>query len=312
MVLLWSRPFRSLLPLILVSLCLFLVAGCNNSEEKSPAKSSSKITIRIGLIPEHNLFAQKKRYAPLASYLSRKCGINVELNILSCYGNIIDNFVSNDLDGAFFGSFTGALALKKLQVEALARPENPEGISTYYGLIFVRKDSGITTAADMKGKRFAFVDKATTAGWLLPLHFFIEQGIADYKTWFKETYFTGTHEDAVLDVLHKKADIGAAKNTVFDRLKNSDHTISQDLVILATSPPVPANSLLVRKDLDNGIKKKLKESLLQMDADLEGQIILQNFGAARFIETTKEDYLSVFEFAEHIGLDLTAYYYIND
>ena len=53
----------------------------------------------------------------------------------------------------FFGSFTYTLARAKLGIEPLARPENKDGISTYYGLIFVRKDSGIKTAKDMEGKR---------------------------------------------------------------------------------------------------------------------------------------------------------------
>lgn len=39
----------------------------------------------------------------------------------------------------------------------------------------------------MKSKRFVFVDKATTAGWLLPLHFFRERGLENYQHWFLRT-----------------------------------------------------------------------------------------------------------------------------
>ena len=92
-------------------------------------------------------------------------------------------------------------------------------------MIFVRKDSGIDDAADMAGKRFAFVDKATTAGYLLPLNYFKDKGIENYREYFSETYFTGTHEDAIYDVLNRRADIGAAKNTVFDRLALKDSRI---------------------------------------------------------------------------------------
>jgi phosphonate transport system substrate-binding protein len=81
------------------------------------------------------------------------------------------------MDGAFFGSFSYTLAHAKLGVEVLVRPENLKGISSYHGLIFVRKDSRIRTAKDMKGKRFVFVDKATTAGYLLPLDYFLEHNI---------------------------------------------------------------------------------------------------------------------------------------
>jgi len=303
--------------IILFTVCLFflLPAGCGDRQQKEASETPDKThtrKVKIGLITEHDIFSQKKRYEPLAAYLSHKTDTAVELSILSRYGNLIDNFVSNGLDAAFFGSFTGALAIKKLAIQPLARPEYTDGASTYYGLIFVRKDSGIRNVADMRGKRFAFVDKATTAGWLLPIHFFKENGIEDYRTFFSETYFTGTHEDAVYDVLRGKADIGAAKNTVFDRLAESDSKVREQLQILVKSPEVPANALAVRMDLDESLKQKLKKTLLQMDQDVEGRKILQNFGARKFIATTEKDYDPVFEYAHKIGLDLTTYDYMNE
>ncbi|MBU4261390.1 MAG: phosphate/phosphite/phosphonate ABC transporter substrate-binding protein [Proteobacteria bacterium] len=303
--------------IILFALCLFflLATGCeeqqNSKTNNVPGKTHTE-KLKLGLITEQDIFSQKKRYEPLAAYLSRKIDATIELSILSRYGNIIDNFVANGLDAAFFGSFTGALAIRKLEVLPLARPEYLDGTSTYYGMIFVRKDSGIHNAADMRGKRFAFVDKATTAGWLLPMHYFAENGIEDYYTYFSETYFTGTHEDAIYDVLNGKADIGAAKNTVFSRLAQTDSKVQEQLQILATSPVVPANALAVRKDLGESLKLKLKNALLQMDQDVEGRQVLHEFGARRFIPTTDNDYAPVFDYAYKIGLDLTTYDYNNE
>jgi len=307
-----STGFRLRAALFLALLFVVPATGCGEQGEVTSSDIQPARTLRIGLIPEHNIFRQKNRYEPLADYLSERLEAKVELKVLSRYGNIIENFVSNDLDGAFFGSFTGALAHRKLGVEALARPEYLDGTSTYHGLLFVRKDSGIESAADMKGKRFAFVDKATTAGWLLPLHFFQTHGIDDHETWFEETYFAGTHEGAIHDVLEKKADVGAAKNTVFYRLAATDPRISNELRLLTRSPDVPANALCVRRDLDDALMTKLREALLNMDKNEEGLEILKRFGAKRFIPTTEEDYAVVFEFAETIGLDLETYDYIND
>jgi len=269
-------------------------------------------TLRIGLIPERNIFSQKQRYEPIAEYLSERIHAHVELVVLSRYGNIIENFVSNGLDGAFFGSFTGALAQRKLSVEAIARPEYPDGTSTYHGLLFVRKDSGISSVEDMKGKRFAFVDKATTAGWLLPLYYFKTHGVDDPTQWLKESYFTGTHEGAIEDVLERKADIGAAKNTVFLMLAGNDPRITDELVILAVSPDVPENALCVRSNLDESLKRRLQDALLGMDENAAGRAILHAFGAARFIPTSEDDYAPVFEYAAIIGLDLETYDYLND
>jgi phosphonate transport system substrate-binding protein len=288
------------------------VGGCGEQAEVPPAIDSPKRTLRIGLIPEQNIFKQKSRYKPLAAYLSEKAHVSIELTVLSRYGNIIENFVSNRLDGAFFGSFTGALAHRKLGVEALARPEYMDGRSTYHGLLFVRRDSGIANANDMQGKRFVFVDKATTAGWLLPLYYFKTQGIDDYRSWLKETYFAGSHESAIYDVLEGTADIGAAKNTVFSRLADEDPRVAEELAILARSPKVPANGLCVRGDLESSLKIGLREALLKMEGDPEAAESLEALGARRFIETVEADYASVFEYAEKIGLELETYDYMND
>ena len=299
--------------LILICLCLTIISGCSKTETTSPEKETKEeTTLLIGLIPEQNIFKQLERYEPLADYLSEKIGVKIELRVLTRYGNIIDNFVSIGLDGAFFGSFTYTLAHAKLGVEVLARPVGIDGISTYHGLIFVRKDSGIKNAKDMKGKIFAFVDKATTAGYLLPLSYFKKYGIKDYKTYLKERYFTGTHEYAIYDVLNKKADIGAAKNTVFHRLADTDSRITDELVILRRSPDVPENGLAVRKDLDDSIKNKLKIAILNMHNDPDGRNVLKNFGAQRFIETTDNDYASVYKYTKEINLNLATYDYIND
>jgi phosphonate transport system substrate-binding protein len=178
-------------------------------------------------------------------------------------------------------------------------------------LIFVRKDSGINTFRDMKGKRFAFVDKATTAGYLLPLRYFHEHE-ADWKNYLKEGYFTGTHEDAIYDVLNNKADIGAAKSTVFNRLAKADPRIAKELVILEKSPDVPENGLALRKDIDESLRNRMKEALLGMHLDPEGKKVLERFGAQKFIETTNQDYLPVLKYAEEARLNLATYDYLND
>lgn len=288
-----------------------LAGGCKKPET-TPEKPKLEGTLLIGLTPEQNLFRQMDRYEPLADYISGKLGMAVELTVLPHYGNVIDNFKTLGLDGAFFGSFTYALAHVRMGIEVLARPEKPDGKSTYHGIIFVRGDSGIRGAGDMRGKRFAFVDKATTAGYLLPLSYFREHGIRDYRLYLREYYFAGTHEDAIYDVLNGRADIGAAKSTVFDRLAEADPRIKDELTALAASPDVPENALAVRRDLEGRVKERLKEVLLAMHEDPNGRTVLENFGAARFIETTDSDYEPVFRYARGAGLDLARYNYRND
>jgi phosphonate transport system substrate-binding protein len=298
---------------IIFPICLSFLAGCTSKEPPPPPeKQAYSEMLTIGLIPEQNIFKQMERYKPIAEYIQKKTGYKIELVVLSRYGNVIDSFLSKHMDGAFFGSFSYTLAHARLGVEVLVRPENLKGISSYHGLIFVRKDSRIRTANDMKGKRFVFVDKATTAGYLLPLDYFLEHNITDYRTYFSETYYTGSQDEAIKDVLNGKADIGAAKDTIYEKLEEADPRIKEELLILDKSPDVPENAFALRKDIDASVRSKLKEVLLNMQNDPEGKNVLKQFGARRFIETTNKDYESVTRYCEHIGLNLDTFDYWSE
>lgn len=291
---------------------LVLAFSCGAPTSTPPPLSGPRTVWRIGLLPEQDIFKQLERYQPVADLLGERVGLDIQLKILPRYGNIIDNFQSSGLDGAFFGSFTYALAHRKIGVLPVARPEGQDGRSTYFGLIFVRKDSGILGIAGMRDKRFAFVDKATTAGYLLPLEYFQKNGVTDFRSFFKEFYFAGTHENAILDVLNGRADIGAAKNTVWSRLAAADPRIEEQLLVLERSPAVPENGLALRPDIDARLRERVKTVLLDMHRDPVGQRVLAGFGAAKFVETRDEDYDPVYQYARECHLDLGSYDYSNE
>jgi phosphonate transport system substrate-binding protein len=267
--------------------------------------------LKIGLIPEQNVFKQMKRYKPLGEYLEKKIGTKIKFIILSRYGNIIENFNKLELDGAFWGSFTGALAIKKLGIDHIARPVNLDGTSSYRGYIFVHKYSIIDSVDRMRNMTVAFVDKATTAGYIFPVAYFRENGVKNIDTYFKEYYFTGSHDAAIYAVLNKEADIGCAKNTVFEMMVRNDTSVKNNLVILATSPDVPSNGLGLRKDIKPSVKEMLKKALLGMERDPEGKKVLKEFGILKFIETTRENYQPVFDATRKAGINLETYEYIN-
>lgn len=290
-----------------------LLAACGSREAPTEprARNPALPALTIGLIPEKNIFGQIDRYQPLADYVSSKLGRSVQLRVLSRYGNILRNFESANMDGAFLGSFTYVLARQKLNLEVLARPLGTDGRSTYHGLLVVRKDSGIRTVGDLRGKSFAFVDKATTAGYLFPLALLRKNGVSDYRDFFKEAYFAGTHEDVARDVLEKRAAAGALKNRIFEDLASRDPGFERELAIIARSRPVPENGLAVRASMDRGLKERLRAILLQMDLDASGREVLRSMRAVRFIRTADEDYEPVVEYAREAGLDLKQYEYEN-
>jgi phosphonate transport system substrate-binding protein len=295
--------------LVIFCCLLILIPACKKRDDVSPKPVSRGPEIVIGLIPEQNIFAQMDRYEQLSDYLSAKMGRQIRWRVVSHYGTIIDYFRSSEVDGAFLGSFSYVLVHVIADAEVLVRAEDLYGRSTSSGVIFVRKDSGIRSIRDMKGKRFAFVDKATTAGYLLPLAYFKKMGIENYKAYFKEAYFTGTHTEAIYDVLNGKADIGAARNTIFEKVEATSDRIKNELMVLERFPEEPESGLVVRKGLDAVLKKELKQVLLDMYKDPDGQNVLEKFGARRFIETTDEDYKMVYEYARQVGIQLQTFDY---
>lgn len=276
-----------------------------------PLTSRAQDNLVIGLIPEMNVFKQKQRFEPLARYLSKELKINVQLTILSRYGNIIKRLEDQKIDAAFLGSFTGALAISQLGIEPLVRPVNMDGTSTYHGHIFVRKDSGINTIADMKGKTLALVERATTAGYVFPLAWFKHQGADNFSSYFKEHFFAGSHDATIDAVLAGEADVGAGKNTIYDRVRQGNPRIDKELTILASSPPVPSNGLCVRPEIEASIQENIKRLLLDLHNHDQGLEILRILGAKRFVETKKEDYQPVIDMAKEAGISLEKYDYYN-
>jgi phosphonate transport system substrate-binding protein len=292
---------RLILVIMILSLCMPFQVFSQPDQHK----------ILIGILPEMNVFKQKQRFKLLSEYLAKSTGMNIEFTILSRYGNLIERFAAEKMDGAFFGSFTGALAIQKLGVVPLARPVDLDNTSTYHGYLFVRKDSGIKSVKDMKGKRMAYVEKATTAGYVFPLAWLREHGVTDTDHFFSESYFAGSHDAAISAVLDRKAEVGAAKHSIYDRVRKGDPRVDRDLLILAESPHVPSNGLCVRSGLDESLKKKLKTALLGLDADIAGKDVLKQFGALKFIETTVADYKPVCDMAACAGIDIKTYDYRN-
>ncbi len=305
-------PVRTRTRLLLAVAAAVAVVLAPPRARAEPPRPAARTQVLIGLIPELNIFKQKARFHRLAAYLTRKIGVPVRFTILSRYGNIIEGFETEGMDGAFFGSFTGALAIEKLGVVPLARPVNLDGTSTYRGYLFVRKDSGISDVDGMRGKRMAFVDRATTAGYVFPLAWLRQRGVSAPDRLFAERWFTGSHDAAIAAVLDRKADVGAAKHSVFDRVRLENPRVDRELLILASSTPVPSNGLCVRKDIEQDLREALRRALLDLPSDPEGAGVLRELGVLRFIESTTADYAPVFDLSRKAGIDLKRYQYRND
>lgn len=309
-----SSRGRPLLCLLLAAAALAAAFACSrpptkDEAEPAPAPQTVGSPITIALLPERNVFEQKKRYKPLQEYLSTAIGRPVVFKLLDNYQVIFTEILEHRVEGAFFGSMNGAIAQLKGGVEILARPVELSGVSTYTGVLFTKLDSGITKdPKTWRGKRIALVNKVTTAGYLYPMSLLRLSGYqGEPESYFKHMTFTGSHDAAILAVFNGEAEFGACKNTVYEEYTKLHPEFQRNLSVLEISAQVPSNGLGVRPDLDPELKRRLREALIEMNTREDGQRALRQFQAQRFVATGATDYEPVFTMAKQAGLDLAAW-----
>ena len=271
-----------------------------------PAPSGPPIT--IALLPERNIFEQRKRYKPLQEYLSVAIGRPVAFKLLDDYQFIFDEIMAHRVDGAFFSSTNGAIAQIRNGVVMLARPVDLQGASTYSSVLFTGTGSSITKdPRTWKTRRIALVSKVTTSS-LYTLSLLRQSGYrGKMENYFGRLTYAGSHDAAILAVFNGEADFGVCKNTVYDDFLKRRPDIQRRLTVLDVSAEVPANALGVHPDLSPEIRRALREALLGMHASEHGQRALRQFGAQRFIETGLGDYEPVFALARRAGEDLATW-----
>jgi len=289
---------------IVLPLFLFLpLIACSSQGPPAvpvPPPTPPAVALRIGLIPEHNLFGQMERYSKVANHILATSGIPIELKIFPRFEWVVDRFASEHLDGAFFNNFTYAEARLKHGVEPLVREVLLDNTSMYQALIVTRRDSGIRNVRGIWGKRFAFVDSASLDGHLFPLEYLRKGGISDPAKYLKETYFAGSHTDVLQDVLKGKADVGATKSSILRSVAEKDPSVLQKIRVIGRSENFPGRALSLRKGIDPSVRERLKAAFLSMHLDPEGKKVLEEFGALRFEETSPDEYERMTRYLESL------------
>ena len=143
-----------------------------------------------------------------------------------------------------------------------------DGKPEYHAIIVTHPIRGIKRSADLKGRTFAFGDKGSTSGYLIPLHHFMTQGI-DPDKYFAKVLYT-KHQAIETQVAHGALDAGADYN------RNRNAMIEQGLIkaerskIIWQSAPLPNDAFAVSRALvqDKALVGKLQAALAEVGAAL--------------------------------------------
>ena len=289
---------------ILILLVLFggwYVFRSGNSQNMNTEKEIT--SLKMGLIPADDAEEMLRQYRTVTDYLSEKLGIPVEPEVTSDYTAAIEAMRAKHIDIAWFGPFSYILAHDKAGAEAIVNGIRTEtGKSTYKSVFITKADSGIKTLEDLKGKKFAFVDPASTSGYLIPMKILTENNIDPDKD-FDTVFFAGTHNAVELAVANGTVDAGVDSDNSYNRMVELGEIDSEVNVIFYESEPIPGSPIAIRRDLPESLKQDIKKALLEMDEQIIHQI--SGWGSInKYIEVNDSDYNVIRETAKILDLDL--------
>jgi len=288
---------------VVLALAMVSAAGCGSDEGRStrggkPAAPTTQTSaIRIGLVPERDIYSLRGSYLKLAAYLSGKLDQPVEVVTLNTYQNILLDFEEKSVDAAFLGSLVAVLAMDRYGAGVALKPEQPDGTSTYRGLIVVREDSPIRSFDDLRGRSLAVL-RATYAGALFPVWLMSNHNMLE-RPGTPTLVAVGTHDEGIEAVLNGRADAAAVKDLRLYAYQR-EHPQSRFRVIEQCAP-VPNNALVLRKDVDKALETRLVAALKSMEKDPQARPALEALGAARFVECRPEEYAPIFRMTREIG-----------
>ena len=273
-----NNPLRkisgTILPLILF-LFTILLSGCVGNEK-----------LTIGIVPSESPEKLKEEFSLIQEYLAKRLDRQVEVYIPDDYRELIQAIEEEKVDIALFGPFSYIVAETRQDlVPLLVRSKKSYGIS-YNSLILCRSDSEIQNLENLEGRKMAFVNSASTSGYMIPQSLFISRDI-DIDRFFGSYHFAGSHDRVIEEVLKGESEAGAVSATILMRLIAQERINARDLRILWKSDPIPGSPYVGRRDLPH--------RLLDDFTDAMSQIHLEDPEALEHFDETIESYLPVEE-----------------
>lgn len=264
---------------------------------------------RVGILGGENEADRLRNFECLAEHIKKDVGFEkVSFFPAADYDGVIQGLLGGTLDYAELGAsgYAKTYLENPDAVEPILTTIQTDGSTGYHSVMVARKDSGIKTLEDMKGKKLGFADPDSTSGFLVPnvtLPDAVSMPIADY---FAETGFGGGHENLVLEVVKGTFDAGTTWASGVGEWEdgytsgNLHKMVAKgildmgDLVELWKSPLIPNGPIVVRSSLDDDAKTKFKAMMMALPAkDAACFAAIQGGDYKGFTEVNEEFYSAI-------------------
>jgi phosphonate transport system substrate-binding protein len=187
---------------------------------------SPDISLNFGLYTHESQNEIDVKFRHVFEHLERSLGeklgkpVKIKRRVYKDYRDGRQAVIDGDMDFMRLGAASYALAQhhladhKKPPLHLLVNQREDGNVEVKFkGIIFTRKDTGIVSLADLRGKTFAFGDEDSSTGSYLPKEALLEAGIhgKDLKRFEHHT----DHKQAVEAVVEGRFEAGAAKESAF-------------------------------------------------------------------------------------------------
>jgi phosphonate transport system substrate-binding protein len=268
------------------------------AQANDPTKTG---TLRIGFIPAEDSRAMVRQSQAILDIVAKQTGLKVEAFVGSDYNGTIEALRNGHVDVALLGPFSYVLATTQAPVEAFAVTVIAKTMQpSYKSIIIARKDSPIKSINDLKGHTYAFVDPGSTSGYMVPAAAFKTPGIVPQKD-FKQVMYSGVPDATIVAVGEGKVEAGSVADRIFERGCAKGLADCSKIKTIWSSPPIWNDPVLYRKNLPEGLKKKIRAAFYRVKNLPFGEMGT----VARFDPIKDSDYDTLRDIAKTLNLDLT-------
>ncbi|QGQ99664.1 phosphate/phosphite/phosphonate ABC transporter substrate-binding protein [Paenibacillus psychroresistens] len=283
---------RKLLVLAAIICLLIGIAACISTPKK----------LTIGFVPSGSPEKMKVDFQPIQLYLEKTLGVKVDVFIPEDYLGLIEAMKNKKVDIGWYGAFSYIAAESQMKLDPMVIQSRYGYGTIYHSLIVTRSDSEIHTVEDLQGKSFAFVDKGSTSGFVVPMALFKSRDL-DYEQYLGDTIFSGSHDAVFNDVMSKKANAGAMDDLTLGKKIDTGEIKVDDIRIIWKSNDIPGSPFVARADLNSKLKNRFKTAMIQLNQKAPAAIKAFDSKTEKYIPFEPSMYNEIRNIATLLGND---------
>ncbi|WP_117168503.1 phosphate/phosphite/phosphonate ABC transporter substrate-binding protein [Paraliobacillus sediminis] len=297
---------KIMLPLLLV----IVLAACGSTKGATPTDDGDNEwpeTVTLVQMPdENNPTEAASLHSSLKEHLSEELGVEVNEYDGGSYAIGIEAMAAGNLDVMLGSPMSYYQAKQKAGAELLVTPKLP-GESNYYTAFITQTDNEeINSLEDLKGTNFAFVNAASSSGYLYPKGTLVQEldldpdKIEQSGYFFENIVFSEGHPNSLMGVAMGDFEAAAVAYSVIEMMGESGNFNPDDIKVIGRTQDIPEASYIVRGDLPEDFKQALQDAFVSFEDESYFEA-LHGDAQARFEATEDGYYDSALEILDTIN-----------